>query len=543
MRIKWTDTEDNLLARTLESQTGSFQWQTIAQILNDQGVQKSAKQIRSRWHYNLTPGLNKNKWSHSDSMRLLESYTHYGCKWKKITKDYPGRTDNAIKNHFFSLMRKALRMAAKNSHDRLDISSTKLINRIKPKVLATVLFEKMDDIGVRYTLNEKPDLLEFINTYLQIGKDSLKTQISEKDKNTFKECLNRLLVLNKEYSDKGWVRLKSRKIRKKSVAFTSQPSELNISVKANQYQMEDSRVNTDYGFDTPNPQEYYQKSISDKTSGMRSNDEMNLRSDPNTSMEQVFQKIEKKIGHNETLVFKFKSMFKNYIESISESLNLPITDKGQFAQYIDSVLDEIANMSNQIRMVVENSETIDESTLNTIYHFLNHKTLLGKTVNCYQQNLLNQSMDSFLIDPPKNNATAFQAPIITEKRQGASNLLTNSITTQKNNQRHINYQRVIKNAKVQGYKKNLNCNKGLSDVTNYVENFKLNRSICLVDDQEPDNALQSEHERTILRNILDSNVGDTGAHSEINSNLLFAKNQSPDAGYSYEIQFHKNSIN
>lgn len=56
-----------------------------------------------------------------------------GNKWIQIAESFPGRTDNSIKNQFFSLIRKSLRTARKiiNRH-----SNTQVINQFKPKVLA-----------------------------------------------------------------------------------------------------------------------------------------------------------------------------------------------------------------------------------------------------------------------------------------------------------------------------------------------------------------------------------------------------------------------
>ena len=56
-----------------------------------------------------------------------------GNKWKKISNNFPGRTDNSIKNQFFSIVRKSMRNARKLLGKS---ENTAIINQIKPKVLS-----------------------------------------------------------------------------------------------------------------------------------------------------------------------------------------------------------------------------------------------------------------------------------------------------------------------------------------------------------------------------------------------------------------------
>lgn len=96
----WTDQEDATLLSLIEIHGKN--WAQISNFLKT----RSGKQIRDRYLNALRPGINREKFSEEEDLKILEKFKEIGAKWSQIASILNNRTSDSVKNRFYTSLRK-----------------------------------------------------------------------------------------------------------------------------------------------------------------------------------------------------------------------------------------------------------------------------------------------------------------------------------------------------------------------------------------------------------------------------------------------------
>lgn len=142
-RRPWSPDEDQALS-TLVQELGEKNWPLISSKLQKtfQISFRSGKQCRERWINHLDPKINKSPFTPSEDELIFSLFSKFGKSWSKISKHLPGRSENSVKNRFYSALRRNLRKFNKSKprSQRL-LGSTRTILR-KSKISEILLKER-----------------------------------------------------------------------------------------------------------------------------------------------------------------------------------------------------------------------------------------------------------------------------------------------------------------------------------------------------------------------------------------------------------------
>lgn len=123
----WTAEEDAKLVELVKKEsavppsiTASKTWSRVAAQLTN----RTGKQCRERYLNQLKPGIRRDPWSPEEERILREAHAKIGNKWVTIANQLPGRTDNCVKNHWNSMLRKRQRREAALRAAQAEVAAT-----------------------------------------------------------------------------------------------------------------------------------------------------------------------------------------------------------------------------------------------------------------------------------------------------------------------------------------------------------------------------------------------------------------------------------
>ncbi|CAH1420252.1 unnamed protein product [Lactuca virosa] len=106
----WSEEEDNKLRDYIE-RYGHWNWRELPKYA---GLSRCGKSCRLRWMNYLRPSVKRGNFSKEEEDIIIKFHQEIGNKWSAIAAQLPGRSDNEIKNHWHTHLKK--RSTKQNHH-------------------------------------------------------------------------------------------------------------------------------------------------------------------------------------------------------------------------------------------------------------------------------------------------------------------------------------------------------------------------------------------------------------------------------------------
>ncbi|KDP26736.1 hypothetical protein JCGZ_17894 [Jatropha curcas] len=147
-RGPWTIEEDQKLMNFILN-NGIQCWRLVPKLA---GLLRCGKSCRLRWMNYLRPDIKRGALTEAEEDQIIELHSRLGNRWSKIAAHFPGRTDNEIKNHWNTRIKKKLKILGidPQTHKRIDTEeaeTSKEESKVKDYQIESESLRKEFDAG------------------------------------------------------------------------------------------------------------------------------------------------------------------------------------------------------------------------------------------------------------------------------------------------------------------------------------------------------------------------------------------------------------
>ena len=177
----WSTYEDKILIEWV-NKYGPIKWTLCSNNIPG----RTGKQCREHWNNVLNNDIKKGEWTIEEDFLIMNFYKKYNGSWKKLIEIFDKRTENSIKNRFFSQLRK---IACDDAESKERRNSAKIKLNTLLKYLDKAIIKTTNKFKKENNMDDK-DIKNYIEKYDKKSNFNKNENNNSEVKNNNKENIN-----------------------------------------------------------------------------------------------------------------------------------------------------------------------------------------------------------------------------------------------------------------------------------------------------------------------------------------------------------------